>query len=52
MRKRMLDLIRMRQNGLCRFCQARIQEHDEIVSRGRGTRYYYHLSCARQLNII
>lgn len=50
--KRVRELIRVKQAGLCWYCQEKIEDDHTIVSRGKSTRYYYHDYCARNLNII
>lgn len=50
--KRVRELIRIKQAGLCWYCQEKIEDGHTIVSRGKSTRYYYHDYCARNLNII
>ena len=49
--RRIIDLIKLKQAGLCRFCKSIISKHDEIVSRGK-IKKYYHKQCAERLNII
>jgi len=49
---RIHTLVRINQNGLCWHCSQPITQKHDIVSRGQGRRYYYHLACAKKLNII
>lgn len=49
--RRIVDLIMLKQAGLCRFCKNIISRHDEIVSNGKNKKYY-HKQCAQELNII
>jgi hypothetical protein len=50
-KKRIISIIRTRQNGKCRFCNLPITANDKILSSGHG-RNYYHKHCAETLNII
>lgn len=49
---RVLELIRIKQAGLCWHCQKKIEAEQKIVSRGRSRRFYYHDYCAKKLHII
>ena len=49
---RVRSAVKIKQSGLCRQCRQEITDHDKIVSRGRGNKYYYHLNCAKRLHII
>lgn len=50
-KNRILKIIKIRQNGKCRFCNLPITANDKILSSGHG-RNYYHKHCAEILNII
>ena len=50
--KRVRELVRIKQAGLCWHCQKKIDDNHTIVSRGKSRRYYYHDYCARYLKII
>jgi CheY-like chemotaxis protein len=41
----------MKQNGVCRYCNKKFSEEDQIVSNGKR-RKYYHRECADKLNIV
>lgn len=49
--RRIIEVIMVKQAGLCRFCKSMISKNDEIVSNGRNKKYY-HRRCAQKLNII
>ena len=49
--RRIIELIKLKQAGLCRFCKIIISRQDEVVSRGK-IKKYYHKQCAEKLNII
>ena len=49
--RRVLSIIRNRQNGKCNFCGNDFVLGDIIVGCGHH-RSYYHKRCARRLNII
>jgi len=46
------EMIKIKQQGLCKHCKQQITEHDDIVSRGHNPRYYYHKNCAQKLRIV
>jgi len=50
-KNRILNIIKIHQDGKCRFCNKYMNDRDKIVSCGHG-RNYYHLHCAQRLNII
>lgn len=49
--RRVIDIIKVKQAGLCRFCKSIISRHDEVVSNGKNKKYY-HKQCAQKLNIL
>ncbi|HYY65506.1 MAG TPA: hypothetical protein VE622_00055 [Nitrososphaeraceae archaeon] len=50
---RVLFMIKVKQNGLCRFCRKKIDNTDIIVIKGsHQKRKYYHKECAERLNIL
>jgi hypothetical protein len=49
--RRVIDVIRLKQGGVCRFCKETISRDDEVVSSGKNKKYY-HKHCAKKLNII
>jgi hypothetical protein len=45
--------IRIRQEGLCRFCAERINESDIIISKSYSRRpKYFHKECAERINLL
>jgi hypothetical protein len=48
---RVFDVVRLKQGGICRFCNESISKDDEVVSSGKNKKYY-HRRCAKKLNII
>jgi hypothetical protein len=50
--KRVIELVKLCQDGLCWYCKEKVSDSDPIVSRGNKKRHYYHVSCASRLNII
>ena len=50
--RRMVTIIKVRQNGLCYLCRIKIQDDDIIVSHGHMNRHYYHKECAEKLHIL
>jgi len=44
--------ITVNQNGLCHLCQRQIGEDDEVVSKVKRRTRYYHLLCAKLVNIV
>jgi CheY-like chemotaxis protein len=44
-------MINIKQNGVCRYCNKKFSEEDQIVSNGKR-RKYYHKECAEKLNIV
>jgi hypothetical protein len=45
--------IRMRQEGLCRFCAERIDESDIIISKSYSRRpKYFHKECAERIHLL
>ena len=49
--RRILCIIKRRQDGKCHFCNLLFSKKDVLVSCGYR-RNYYHKSCARKLHII
>ncbi len=49
--RRILSIIKIRQDGKCHFCSLLFTKEDILVSRGYR-RNYYHISCAKTLHII
>jgi hypothetical protein len=50
-RNKILNRIKIRQDGKCKFCNLKITPNDKILSSHHG-RKYYHKHCAETLNII
>jgi hypothetical protein len=50
--RRMVTIIKTRQNGLCYLCRLEIRDKDVIVSHGHMNRHYYHKGCAEKLHIL
>jgi len=50
--RRMLSIIKTKQNGLCYLCRMVIHDADTIVSHGHMNRHYYHKGCAEKLHIL
>jgi hypothetical protein len=50
--RRMVTIIKTRQNGLCYLCKLEIRDNDIIVSHDHMNRHYYHKRCAEKLHIL
>jgi len=50
--RRMVTIIKTRQNGLCYLCKLEIWDNDIIVSHGHMNRRYYHERRAEKLHIL
>lgn len=50
--RRMVTIIKTKQNGLCYLCRSEIGDNDIIVSHGHTNRHYYHKGCAEKLHIL
>ena len=44
-------MIKIKQNGVCRYCNKKFSDEEQIVSNGKR-RKYYHRECAKKLNIV
>ncbi|HEY7110110.1 MAG TPA: hypothetical protein VH415_11810 [Nitrososphaeraceae archaeon] len=51
-KRRILTIIKRKQNGKCHYCAKDFTVDDIIVSCGTRRRNYYHQVCAKRLNII
>jgi hypothetical protein len=49
--RRVLPIIKERQDGKCHYCHVEFRMSDVLVSCG-NPRSYYHKSCAQKLHII
>ena len=50
--RRMVTIIKTRQNGLCYLCKLEIRDNDIIVSHGHMNRRYCLKRCAEKLHIL
>ena len=48
---RVSQTIELKQNGKCRCCGTKFTPDEQIVSNGKRKKYY-HIQCARRLNIL
>jgi CheY-like chemotaxis protein len=48
---RVSHTINMKQNGVCRYCNRKFSDEEQIVSNGKRKKYY-HRQCAEKLNIV
>jgi hypothetical protein len=49
---KLFHMVDIKQNGLCRLCKRKIDSIEDIVSSGSSSRKYYHVDCAKKINII
>lgn len=51
-KRRVLTIIKKKQDGKCHYCDLKFTANDIIVSCGTRRRNYYHKTCAERLHII